>query len=348
MPHETIRFAGDGGIELAVHHLGGDGPPVMLAHATGFHGRCWTPLARHLSERYSVWALDQRGHGESERPPGGRFDDWGVFAADLLAAVDAVDTARGAGAVDTATAGPPEPAGVAPVGAVTNTGPGGGRWRAGGHSLGGAVSLLAEARRPGTFRAIACYEPVVIPPDDGTDPPAVGPPAVGPRAVGPPAAEDPSGRPADRGPNPLATLARKRRPTFASRQAAYDNYRSKPPFAAFDAEALRCYVEFGLVDQPDGTVALACRREDEAAVFEGAMDNPAWAELPAVRVPVAVMAGGDGSDPVARAAPLVARRLPRAGLITFSDLDHFGPMTDPARVGEAMARAFVCARPDRP
>lgn len=296
MPSATTRVTGDGGVELAVHHLGGDGPPVLLVHATGFHGRCWTPLARTLAPAYSVWAVDQRGHGASGKSPDGRYDDWEVFARDLLAVIDALGT---------------------------ETGTGGEPWLAGGHSLGGGVALLAEARRPGTFRALACYEPVVIPPggwDEG-----------GPAVDGPP--------PARR--NPLAELARKRRPTFDSREAAYDNYRSKPPFAAFDDEALRCYVEYGLVDQPDGTVTLACRREDEAAVFEGAAANPAWGVLPQVRPPVAVMAGGDLSDPVTKAAPHIAKRLARGGLVTFAGLDHFGPMTGPAAVGEAMARAFA-------
>ena len=34
-----------------------------------------------------------------------------------------------------------------------------------GHSMGAAVSILAEARRPGTFRAIYAFEPIVIPPE---------------------------------------------------------------------------------------------------------------------------------------------------------------------------------------
>jgi pimeloyl-ACP methyl ester carboxylesterase len=305
---ETVRIKGYGGIDLAVHHLGGSGPPVMLAHATGFHGRCWTPLARALTPSYTVWAIDQRGHGESGKAPGDYYGDWSAFAADLLAAVDAI---------------------------------GGDGWRAGGHSLGGGVTLLAEARRPGTFQTIACYEPVAMPPTLFSGPEG-GPGSGGVTsaiAAGPVPAE--RGLPPIPGRNPLAALARKRRPVFESRPAAYDNYRSKPPFAAFDAEALHCYVDYGFVDQPDGTVTLACRREDEAAVFEGALANPTWSELPNVRAPVAVMAGGDMNDPVARVAASVAQQIRRGGLIRFDRLDHFGPMTAPTEVGEAMARAFA-------
>ncbi len=267
---------------------------MLLAHATGFHGRCWIPLARVLAPRFSVWALDQRGHGSSARAPGGRYDDWGAFADDILATVDAV---------------------------------GGEGWMAGGHSLGGGVSLLAESRRPGTFRAICCYEPVVMPPP-------------GTAEAGSPGVDLPPLRS-----NPLAQLARKRRPWFESREAALANYRSKPPFAAFDPEALAAYVEFGFRDDPGGGVTLACEREDEAAVFEGAAGNPAWDGLPAVTAPVAVLSGSDLSDPVARIAPAVARRLPRAGLRVMEGLNHFGPMCDPVAVGTLMLEAFTLALP---
>lgn len=283
----VVRVAGSGGVDLVVHHLGGDGPPVMLVHATGFHGRCWQPLARVLAPHYTVWAIDQRGHGRSGKSPDGRYDDWEVFASDLLLAVDAI---------------------------------GGQGWRAAGWSLGGGVALLSEARRPGTFSAICCYEPVVVPPDGFGSAESGGP---------------------HRGGNPLAELARKRRPTFGSRQEALENYRSKPPFANFTPEALACYVEYGFVDLPDGSVTLACIREDEAAVFEGALASPTWGVLNRVRSPVAVLAGSDPDDPVGRIAAEVARRLPRGGFRRFPHLDHFGPMTAPDEVGQVMSVALT-------
>jgi pimeloyl-ACP methyl ester carboxylesterase len=41
-------------------------PPLILLHGTTFHARMFDPLARLLSDRYRVLALDQRGHGETE------------------------------------------------------------------------------------------------------------------------------------------------------------------------------------------------------------------------------------------------------------------------------------------
>lgn len=44
-------------------------PGVLLLH--GLMGRAfhWTGTARWLRERHRVVALDQRGHGQSDRPP---------------------------------------------------------------------------------------------------------------------------------------------------------------------------------------------------------------------------------------------------------------------------------------
>ncbi len=296
---ESRRVTGAGGVPIAVHRLGGggaagDGPPVIVVHATGFHGRCYSRMAQSLTGRFTVWAVDQRGHGASGKAPDGRYDDWNRFGEDLLHVIDALEP--------------------------------GAPWGGFGHSLGGAVVLTAEALRPGTFSSLCCYEPVVFPPDW----------------------LPPSGEPAHSGshPVPLAVLARKRRPSFASRRAALDNYRSKPPFAAFDPAALEDYVEGGFVDTPDGTVTLACAREDEAAVFESAPASRTWDLLADVRPPVAVLAGGDQADPVGRVADPVARRLPRGGLQRFASLDHFGPMTGPDQVGAVVAVALG-ADPDR-
>jgi pimeloyl-ACP methyl ester carboxylesterase len=278
-------------VEIATYHLGGEGPPVVLMHATGFHGRCWIPLARELSPHFTVWAIDQRGHGASGKARSGNYHDWSLFVDDLFAVVDAL--------------GP-------------------GPWGGIGHSLGGAVLLMAEGRRPGTFMNLCCYEPVVFPPTSGS------PDGFGGRI-------------------PMAELARKRRRTFPSRRAAYDNYSSKPPLNRLDPDALDAYVTFGFVDDVDGGVSLACDPGDEASVYEGAPESGAWEHLEDVRPPVILLGGGDKSDPVSYALEDVARHLPRGGARRFEGLDHFGPFEDPAGVGAVMAEALGGAvHHDRP
>ena len=123
------------GVRLAVHDLGGDGPPLLLSHTTGFHGHVWAPLAATLATRFHCWSLDYRGHGDSTEPAGGSFH-WTGAGADAWATVRAV---RGSGA-------------SSPLFGV-------------GHSMGGAALLMAELDQPGTFAALALFEPIVLPPD---------------------------------------------------------------------------------------------------------------------------------------------------------------------------------------
>jgi pimeloyl-ACP methyl ester carboxylesterase len=120
-----------GGVSLAVHDLGGHGPPLLLSHATGFHGCAYAPMATHLHPRFHSWALDYRGHGDSDPPPDDVVD-WPVFGDDALAVAEALDL-RGALGF--------------------------------GHSMGGATLLMAELARPGTFAGLVLFEPIAFPPE---------------------------------------------------------------------------------------------------------------------------------------------------------------------------------------
>jgi pimeloyl-ACP methyl ester carboxylesterase len=121
--------ASTGGVRVAVHELGGIGRPILFAHATGFCGPVWRPVARGLGDHRNV-ALDLRAHGRSMRPDDGDLH-WRGAAEDLLAVVDALGLDGSVGV---------------------------------GHSMGGAALLLAEQARPGTFEALWLYEPIVITP----------------------------------------------------------------------------------------------------------------------------------------------------------------------------------------
>lgn len=131
-----IEVDSTGGIRLRVHDFGGSGTPVLAAHATGFNGLVWTPLAQALGAHHVV-APDFRAHGGSPVPPDPDLD-WARFADDVLSVVDADpwDALHD---------------GVRPVGI--------------GHSMGGAALLAAELRRPGTFAGLWVYEPIVFPPE---------------------------------------------------------------------------------------------------------------------------------------------------------------------------------------
>jgi pimeloyl-ACP methyl ester carboxylesterase len=121
------------GVTVALHDLGGDGPPLLLCHPTGFLGMTWAPLAAALADVAHCWALDFRGHGDSTSPASLDFS-WSGMGDDVLAVVDAL------GLTDA---------------------------RAAGHSMGGAALVMAEQRRPGTFARLWVYEPIIFPPVEG-------------------------------------------------------------------------------------------------------------------------------------------------------------------------------------
>lgn len=123
---------------LAVHDLGGRGPDVFLAHAAGFHGLVWRPVADRLADRFHSTAYDVRGHGDSvvEGDPETGWD-WQTLATDALAVLDGLVLHR-------------------PLGL--------------GHSSGATALLLAEATRPGTFAGLYCIEPVGPTSDDAHPP----------------------------------------------------------------------------------------------------------------------------------------------------------------------------------
>lgn len=124
-----MRLTSSDGTRLELLDLGGEGPPVLIAHATGFCGGAYGPVAAELAEHHHVWALDFRCHGASDRPAAGAIS-WEGMIDDVLAAVDAID--------------------AGPVHGL-------------GHSMGGACLLGAEARVPGTVRSAFVFEPIVIP-----------------------------------------------------------------------------------------------------------------------------------------------------------------------------------------
>src|SRR6476646_8158958 len=64
---------------------------VVLAHATGFHARCWDRVVAALPETRHVIALDQRGHGRSAKIP--PFN-WESFGRDLGGFVRTMDLER--------------------------------------------------------------------------------------------------------------------------------------------------------------------------------------------------------------------------------------------------------------
>lgn len=121
------------GIELAYFEWGraqpGREPTLLLAHATGFHARCWDPVVERLGALHVV-AVDLRGHGRSQKT---EITHWSVFGQDLAAFVQALDLRDVLGV---------------------------------GHSMGGHALVDAAAARLGRFRELVLIDPVIAAPGE--------------------------------------------------------------------------------------------------------------------------------------------------------------------------------------
>jgi pimeloyl-ACP methyl ester carboxylesterase len=67
----------------------GNGDAVLLVHGTMASNEAWALVAPLLSERYSVVAVDRRGHGDSER---GSSHSTQLEADDVCAVIEAIGT----------------------------------------------------------------------------------------------------------------------------------------------------------------------------------------------------------------------------------------------------------------
>ncbi|MBI2765326.1 MAG: alpha/beta hydrolase [Chloroflexi bacterium] len=99
-------------------------PPLLLLHGGHQSAHSWDLVSLHLADRFHVFALDQRGHGDSEWSHDGDYSP-GAMADDALAFLEAEGV-------------------VAPV--------------VFGHSMGGLVTMTMLKKAPGLPRAVVLVD----------------------------------------------------------------------------------------------------------------------------------------------------------------------------------------------
>lgn len=122
-PSEMYVELGDA--TLCVWHWPGQGIPILMLHATGFHARCWDAVIDDLPEN-PVYAVDLRFHGNSSKS--GEVS-WPLMAKDIRALVDKLNLAGMVGV---------------------------------GHSIGGYLLTLVAANASSRFRELLLLDPVIM------------------------------------------------------------------------------------------------------------------------------------------------------------------------------------------
>ena len=296
----TVGRTGHGGLSIVSYDWGGSGQPLLLLHPNGFCGRVFTPLAQRLLGPFRPIAVDFRGHGLTSAPPDG--PDGLAFAAIARDVVAVLDHL-----------------GVREVVTI-------------GVSLGGAIGILIDRLRPGLQTRLWLHEPIAFP-FVATSPERL--PAATRRATPSVPAATPDGPRPD-----TALVASKRRAVWPDRATVRASYANRAPLSELAPEVLDAYVQWGFVDQLDGTIRLACDPATEAALFassptvNGALD--AWGHFPNMSVRYSASAGRTTTLPIAlfEAAEAVI------GPIDWLDTGHFGPLAD-LDLGERLARELL-------
>ncbi|MFV0526138.1 MAG: alpha/beta fold hydrolase [Acidimicrobiales bacterium] len=124
----TEILASTDGEPVAVHHLGGDGPPLVLGHGNGLNAGMWAAAVPHLRERFSCYGVDLRGHGVCRPVDPDYAITWEQFAADVITVIDHL----------------------------------GGPVAYAGHSLGGATGTEATLQRPDLISGLWLFEPILF------------------------------------------------------------------------------------------------------------------------------------------------------------------------------------------
>jgi pimeloyl-ACP methyl ester carboxylesterase len=184
-----------------------------------------------------------------------------------------------------------------------------------GHSMGGTAALLAAGQALERVKALALLDPVIRPPGPAPDPEAAGA-------------------------SPMAMGASRRRSRFPDRATAVASYRGRGAFRTWTDAMLEDYVEAGFLDQPDGTVSLACAPAWEVSNYIH-HDHDSWAAFDAARCPVRILRAEIEST--ARIDGDMDRLMAsgRVRVDTIPETTHFLPMERPHLVREAIREAVA-------
>ena len=82
MQPRSRRASGSDDIDLHVLEWSSDGVPMLLVHGFGNDAHIWDDFAPEVAPYYRVFAMDQRGHGDSAWPLHGEYE-YEHLAADI-------------------------------------------------------------------------------------------------------------------------------------------------------------------------------------------------------------------------------------------------------------------------
>ena len=256
---------------------GGEGPPLVFAHANGFPPATYRVFLEELSSQFQTMAFAARPLWPGSEPS--TIASWRDLAGDYCQAVAHRRTR--------------------PVVGV-------------GHSLGGALSIMAAAEDASLFRSLVLIDPVVFAGFHTLFWGALKGLGFGHRL-------------------PLIRGARRRRDRFPSLDAVRSAYGGKAVFSTWNPKVVEDYVQGAFSETGDGEFVLRYSKAWESRIFE-LTPASVWSDLRQLSVPMLVIRGESSDTFLRGAARKMRRELPSASVIELPDTTHFLPMEIPATV----------------
>ena len=185
-----------------------------------------------------------------------------------------------------------------------------------GHSVGAAATLIAALERPELFQALVLVEPVIFLPWMSFVWRLVTKLGLQYRF------------------HPLIKGALKRRDRFPSREAMYENYRSKSIFNRISDRGLHEYVNALARVEPNGEVTLTYSPAWEARIYAtaGLYDPHTWRLVPKLNIPTLLVQGAHTDTFRDSTAQRLLKFLPRAELQVIPEAGHLAPLEAPENV----------------
>jgi pimeloyl-ACP methyl ester carboxylesterase len=285
---QRFSIPGQGGHLSGLNFSRSEGPiDVTFLHATGFSASTYRQLLEPLGPDLRVVAFDLRGHGHTSLPTHPkRLVNWYQYADDVIHAL----TQLGDGKPSTRLIA--------------------------GHSLGGTVALLAQARHPSLAKGLLMIDPAMILPRLRRW--LMMP--FGPRLL--------------QRRLPIARGAARRRASFPNLHEVLASYSKRDAFRSWLPGFLDDYINDAFAQRADGSVTLRCDPAWESATFCAHRHDLAHA-LKQLRAPARMMVA-ERQSTSARILPFLNDWAPSVQVEQVVGSSHFIPMEQPELVRSHM------------
>lgn len=271
--------------ELSYLFYDGPGPTIVLLHATGFSPWLWHPVARSLSARYRIVAPYFCDHRMADPENGGL--SWLQLAKDLVDFLTVV--------------------GIESPYVV-------------GHSMGGAVPIIAAGKLDLAVSKMVLIEPIILPKKL--------------YAVEMHVEE-----------HPLASKSIKRLNYWEDRRTARQYLTEKSLFQSWDPEVLDLYLDYGMTPGQSGGLELTCHPRREAALFMGSMAFNPWPVIGRIDCPVLVLEGEQTENKGLIDFKKISETFQNGRYHVVSGAGHLIPMEKPSEVTDIVA-SFLGEQPE--